>query len=74
MLGAKTSARIAGVRYSPKPIVSEPGISSTQLAEMRRSSLQLVIPSSLHGSYLPEQSGQLLDVRGFLDLVRSRQS
>ncbi|PZR83915.1 MAG: hypothetical protein DI537_34110 [Stutzerimonas stutzeri] len=52
----------------------EPGISTTQVAGMRRSRLQLVIPSSLNSSHLPEQSGQLLDVRSLLDLVLSRQS
>lgn len=81
MLGAKTSCKdrwrqvlAEADRIGEKHLLTlEPGISSTQLAEMRRSSLQLVIPSSLHDSYLPEQSDQLLDVRSFLDLVRSRQ-
>lgn len=82
MLGAKTSCKdrwrqvlAEADRIGEKHLLTlEPGISSTQLAEMRRSSLQLVIPSSLHGSYLPEQSGQLLDVRSFLELVRKRQT
>jgi hypothetical protein len=82
MLGAKTSCKerwrqvlAEADRIGEKHLLTlEPGISSTQLAEMRRSNLQLVIPSSLHGSYQPDGSAQLLDVRSFLELVRNRQA
>ncbi len=51
----------------------EPGISENQTAEMQAHSLQLVVPRSLHGSYSPAQQRWLLDISGFVNLVRERQ-
>lgn len=81
MLGAKTSCKdrwrqvlAEADRIGEKHLLTlEPGISVTQTDEMRRSSLQLVLPQPLHDSYLPAQRGHLMNVGGFLDLVRRRQ-
>lgn len=82
MLGAKTSCKdrwrqvlAEADRISPKHLLTlEPGISVAQTTEMRRSNLHLVVPQPLHASYRPEQLGELTDVSGFIDLVRSRQA
>ena len=82
MLGAKTSCKdrwrqvlAEADRISPKHLLTlEPGISVAQTTEMRRSNLRLVLPISLHDSFLPEQRGELLDLNSFLELIRSRQA
>ena len=51
----------------------EPGISETQTAEMRNASLQLVVPRPVFGSYRVRQQEWLMDISGFLGLVRERQ-
>ena len=51
----------------------EPAISVPQTDEMKASDLQLVIPQSLFESYQPSQRGWLMDVAGFIHLVRSKQ-
>ena len=51
----------------------EPSISVPQTDEMKAADLQLVIPRSLFGSYQPVQQGWLMDVEGFINLVKSRQ-
>ncbi|WP_170755615.1 type II restriction endonuclease [Ruegeria lacuscaerulensis] len=58
-------------RISVKHLLTlEPAISTAQTSEMRSQKLQLVLPDSLHDTYLPEQRDWLLNVRNFLDLVR----
>lgn len=52
----------------------EPGISENQTEEMQAKCLQLVIPNGLHETYRPSQREWLLDVSGFLNLVKARQS
>jgi hypothetical protein len=52
----------------------EPGISPAQTTEMRKESLQLVLPAPLHSSYQRAQQTELMELGGFLELVRSRQS
>ena len=52
----------------------EPAISSSQTDEMKARQLQLVLPRSLHGTYTAAQQSWLLDVSGFIDIVRQRQS
>jgi hypothetical protein len=47
----------------------EPGISENQTNEMRASSVQLVIPRGLHGTFNEEQRAWLMDLRGFITLV-----
>ena len=54
-------------------LTTQPSISEYQTEEMRASNLQLVIPRSLFGSYQPAQQSWLMDVEGFIDLVKSRQ-
>jgi hypothetical protein len=52
----------------------EPGISENQTTEMQASSLQLVLPQRLHDTYKPAQQSWLMNVREFVDLVKTRQS
>lgn len=81
MLGAKSTCkdRWRQVLYEAQRIEAkhlatlEPGISRDQTDEMRDHRLQLVLPRSLHASYLKEQQADLLDLSGFLDLVQDRQ-
>ena len=82
MLGAKTSCKdrwrqvlAEADRISPKHLLTlEPGISVAQTTEMLRSNLQLVLPSSLHTSFRPEQRSCLLNVHGFMELLQQRQA
>ena len=52
----------------------EAAISANQTAEMQAKSLQLVLPLSLHTTFLPKQQEWLLDLQEFLALLRERQS
>jgi hypothetical protein len=52
----------------------EAAISTQQTTEMASKRLQLVLPRSLHQTYSPEQQDWLMDLVGFTDLVRSRQT
>lgn len=51
----------------------EPAISTAQTDEMQSRNLQLVLPRALHATYGAVQQAWLLDVGGFLELVRERQ-
>ncbi|PKO02633.1 MAG: restriction endonuclease [Chloroflexi bacterium HGW-Chloroflexi-5] len=51
----------------------EPGISENQTDEMKAKNLQLVIPKSIHDSFKPRQIEKLLDLKSFINLVKSRQ-
>ena len=51
----------------------EPSISLNQTAEMQAKKLWLVIPESLHNTYSDVQRHWLMNVRDFLELVRTRQ-
>ncbi len=51
----------------------EPGISENQTAEMQANSLRLVLPKGLHGTYRDNQQEWLMDLEGFVNLVRSQQ-
>jgi hypothetical protein len=81
VLGAKTTAKDRwrqiikeADRIQLKHLLTlEPAISTKQTDQMRASGIQLVIPSSIHGEYTPEQRAWLLDLRGFIELVRTRQ-
>lgn len=58
-------------RIRPKHLLTlEPAISVTQTDEMQSQSLQLVVPSSVQGSYLPRQREWLIGVGDFLEIVR----
>ncbi|WP_427312121.1 type II restriction endonuclease [Cupriavidus sp. H39] len=80
MLAAKTSCKdrwrqvlAEADRISPKHLLTlEPGISLTQTLEMQRSNLHLVVPRSLHESYLREQLDQIMTVAEFIELLRAR--
>lgn len=54
-------------------LTMEPAISRQQTEEMREKQVQLVVPRELHESYLSEQRDWLLDLKGFISLVRSRE-
>lgn len=51
----------------------EPGISENQTSEMAANRLQLVLPKGLHESYRESQKGWLMDLDGFIRLIRERQ-
>ncbi|MDD3013713.1 MAG: type II restriction endonuclease [Candidatus Gastranaerophilales bacterium] len=80
MLGAKSTCKdrwrqvlSEAARIKTKHLLTlEPGISQNQTTEMRSSSLQLVLPRELHQTYRPEQQSWLIDLNGFIDLVKKR--
>lgn len=51
----------------------EPAISTAQTDEMQSRNLQLVLPRALHATYGGVQQPWLMDVSGFVDMVRERQ-
>jgi len=51
----------------------EPGISENQTNQMKRSNLQLVVPSALHRTYKTEQQTWLLTFDDFIRLLITRQ-
>lgn len=51
----------------------EPGISEHQTHEMIANRLQLVLPRGLHGTYREGQQAWLMDLEGFIGIVRERQ-
>ncbi|NBW11597.1 MAG: restriction endonuclease [Caulobacteraceae bacterium] len=81
MLGAKSSLKdrwrqvlSEAERIPNKHLLTlEPGISENQTDEMRTKGLQLVVPRRLHDTFRPAQREWLLDVNGFVGLVRQRQ-
>jgi hypothetical protein len=82
MLAAKTSCKdrwrqvlAEADRIGEKHLLTlEPGISLAQTREMQKERLQLVLPRTIHETYLDAQRSQLMDLCSFIDLVRSRQS
>ena len=82
MLGAKTSCKdrwrqvlAEAHRIEDKHLLTlQPGISETQTAEMKAERLQLVVPRPIFNSYLPAQQDWLMDVAGFVELVRAKQT
>lgn len=52
----------------------EAGISTKQTDEMRRQSLALVVPASLHATYTTAQRAKLLSLDEFISCVRIKQS
>ncbi len=53
-------------------ITLEPGISENQTNEMAASRLQLVLPRGLHGTYRENQQKWLMDLDGFISLVKEK--
>ena len=82
MLGAKSSCkerwtqvlREADKIKAKHLLTLEPGISESQTAEMQRSQLQLVLPSSLHATYSRRQRNWLMDMSGFIGAIKSLQA
>lgn len=80
MLGAKSTCKdrwrqvlSEANRIDHKHLLTvEPGISENQTEEMKIKNLQLVVPTSLHSTYRPTQQQWLLNVDGFIKLVKSR--
>lgn len=52
----------------------EPSISENQTNEMKAEQVQLVLPCELHTTYTHNQQAWLIDVKGFIQLVRNRQN
>ena len=81
MLGAKSTCKdrwrqvlAEAEKISRKHLLTlEPGISEPQTDQMEASSLQLVVPSPVHGSYTDAQRGWLWSVEDFIGEVRARQ-
>jgi len=81
MLGAKSTLKdrwrqvlSEATRIETKHLLTlEPGVSENQTDEMRAKLLQLVVPRSLHETYRPPQQVWLMDLAGFLQIVRNRQ-
>lgn len=81
MLGAKSTLKdrwrqvlSEAVRIEEKHLLTlEPGVSENQTDEMQAKRLQLVVPRRLHTTYRPTQQAWLMDVTGFLAVVRARQ-
>jgi hypothetical protein len=41
---------------------------------IRAQKVQLAVPRSIHDSYRPSQQGELMDLKGFIELVREREA
>jgi hypothetical protein len=82
MLGAKSTLKdrwrqvlSEGVRIEEKHLLTlEPGVSENQTDEMAAKRLQLVVPRPLHTTYRLTQQAWLMDISGFLAVVRTRQA
>jgi hypothetical protein len=81
MLASKTTSKDRwrqilneAARISVKHLITlEPSISENQTAEMQSEQVQLVLPRPLHDTYTDVQRAWLLDVSGFINLVKARQ-
>lgn len=81
MLGVKSSCKdrwrqvlVEADRIKRKHLLTlEAAISKNQTDEMEFKQLQLVLPKSLHVSYLPVQRPWLMNVSDFIDYVLSKQ-
>jgi hypothetical protein len=81
MLGVKTTCKdrwrqilSEAKRIDIKHLLTlEPGISENQTDEMKEHKVQLILPSSLHESYLPTQKPWLYSVADFIALAKKRQ-
>ncbi|WDE97537.1 type II restriction endonuclease [Lentisphaera profundi] len=81
LLGAKTSCKdrwrqvlAEGDRICHKHLITlQAGISVTQTDEMKNKKLTLVVPRSIHSTYLTEQQTHLLTVANFISDVKEIQ-
>ncbi len=82
MLGAKSTCKdrwrqvlAEAEKISRKHLLTlEPGISEPQTNQMEASSLQLVVPQPVQGSYTAAQQGWLWSVADFIGEVRAKQA
>lgn len=81
MLGVKSSAKDRWRQILPEAeriphkhlCTLQSGISENQTEQMYQQNVQLVIPSSIQPTYSDHQRTRLLDLKGFIDLVRGKQ-
>jgi len=82
MLAAKTTCkdRWRQIRNEAKRIplkhllTLEPGISENQTSEMQAENVQLVLPGNLHDFFTPAQQTWLMDISGFIHVVKHKQN
>jgi hypothetical protein len=82
MLGVKTTCKdrwrqvlSEAKRIEQKHLFTlEPAISVNQTTEMNAHHVRLVLPAGLHNTYTAVQTGELIDLREFINVVRERQS
>lgn len=81
MLGVKTTCKDRwrqvlneAQRIPEKHLLTlQPGISEHQTNEMAAASLTLVLPRTLHETFTLSQTGSMMDLQGFLHLLKGRQ-
>ena len=81
MLGAKTTCKDRwrqvlneADRVDVKYLCTlQPGISRTQLKEMKDYNVRLVVPHDIISSYPKEYQSDISDIKGFISLVRKKQ-
>lgn len=81
MLGVKSTCKdrwrqvlSEAARIPEKHLITlEPGISENQTNEMVANRLQLILPRGLHDTYRGDQRQWLMDVEGFISLVKERE-
>lgn len=81
MLGAKTTCKdrwrqvlSEAKRIEAKHLVTlEAAISRVQFDEMKSNRLQLVVPSAIHPTYLPEQQEALMNIEQFISCIKDGQ-
>lgn len=82
MLGVKSSAKDRWRQILPEAAriphkhlcTLEPGISENQTMQMANEGVQLVVPTTVFPTYTDAQHSRMLNVGGFIELVRSRQA
>lgn len=82
LFGVNPAPRSGGARSCRRPSASqrntsatlEPGISENQTNQMTNEGVQLVVPTTVFPSYTDTQRSRMLNVGGFIELVRSRQA
>lgn len=82
MLGVKSSAKDRWRQILPEAAriphkhlcTLEPGISENQTTQMANEGVQLVVPTAVFPTYTDVQRSRMLNVGGFIKLVRSRQA
>jgi hypothetical protein len=81
MLGVKSTCKdrwrqvlAEAARIEPRHLLTlEVSISRDQTQQMKQYGVQLVVPRGLQGTYSPNQLSSLMDLRGFIEVVRERQ-